>query len=68
MIGSSTAFKTAEALSQSAQTKTDKEREDITQLHPDAQSLAAVLCDTVEFFHRKDPTLSSPRRAAPPAR
>ncbi|MBI5684990.1 MAG: hypothetical protein HZC54_07905 [Verrucomicrobia bacterium] len=47
--------------SQSAQTKTDLEREDVTRLYPEAHALAVDICDTVEFFHRKDPDASSRR-------
>ena len=37
-----------------AQVKTDRERADVTALYPTAQALAVDLCDTVEFFYRKE--------------
>jgi hypothetical protein len=56
-----TAFKAARAASQQAQVKTELEREDVAALYPTAQELAVDLCDTVEFFYRKDPDASSRR-------
>lgn len=48
------AFTTARNASQQAQVKTDQERADVSALYPAAQELAVDLCDTVEFFYRKD--------------
>ncbi len=56
-----TAYKAAASASQTAVRKTDKEREDVGLLYPEAQALAVDLCDTVEFFYRKDPSDSSRR-------
>ena len=49
------AFTAARNLAQQAQVKTDRERADVTALYPQAQALAVDLCDTVEFFYRKEP-------------
>ncbi len=54
-------FNAARDASQQAQVKTDDEREDIAELYPEAQALAVDLCDTVEFFYRKDRIASSLR-------
>ncbi len=54
-------YQGAASASQAAQTKTDDEREDVSQLYPEAQALAVDLCDTVEFFYRKDPSDGSRR-------
>jgi hypothetical protein len=56
-----TAFTTARNLAQQAQVKTDREREDVSALYPAAQALAVDLCDTIEFFYRKDPDDASRR-------
>jgi hypothetical protein len=56
-----TAFTTARNLAQQAQVKTDREREDVTALYPAAQALAVDLCDTIEFYYRKDPDDASRR-------
>lgn len=44
-----------------ADRRTDREREEAMALYPEAQALAVDLCDTVEFFYRKDPSASSRR-------
>jgi hypothetical protein len=54
-------FKTLRKQSIQAQTQTDREREDVSALYPEAQALAQDICDTVEFFYRKDPDASSRR-------
>lgn len=41
--------------------KTEREREEAMALYPEAQVLAVDLCDTVEFFFRKDPEDGSRR-------
>ncbi len=51
----------ARRLAQQAQVKTDREREDVTALYPAAQALAVDLCDTIEFYYRKDPDDASRR-------
>jgi hypothetical protein len=56
-----TTFGGARTAAQGAQEKTDKEREDVGALYPEAQALAVDICDTVEFFYRKDPGASSLR-------
>lgn len=56
-----TAFNTQRGQSQTAQSKTDREREEAMALYPEAQALAVDICDTVEFFYRKDPDASSRR-------
>ena len=55
------AFTAARNLSQAALTKTDQEREQVTALYPEAEALAEDICDTVEFYYRKDPIPSSRR-------
>ena len=55
------AFLAAFAASQRAQVKTDEERADVSTLYPDAQALAVDLCDTIEFYYRKDPDPASRR-------
>lgn len=57
-------FVAARQQSQAAQVTTDREREDVSTLYPEAQALAADLCDTVEFFYRKDPDAASRRAKA----
>jgi hypothetical protein len=57
-------FKTLRSQSIQAQTQTDREREDVSTLYPEAQALAEDICDTVEFFYRKDPDASSRRAKA----
>jgi len=55
------AFTTARQSAQQAITKTDRERDDVTALYPTAQALAVDLCETIEFFYRKDPDPASRR-------
>lgn len=55
------AFTTARNAAKKAQVATDREREDVTALYPAAQELAVDICDTVEFFFRKDPDPASRR-------
>jgi hypothetical protein len=47
--------------SEQAQVNTDTQREELQALYPEAQALAADICDTVEFFYRKDPDDGSRR-------
>ncbi|MEO7934257.1 MAG: hypothetical protein ABIT76_13975 [Chthoniobacterales bacterium] len=56
-----TAYKAAASASQTATLKTDQERENVSELYPEAQELAVDLCDTIEFFYRKDPSDGSRR-------
>lgn len=44
------------------QTNTDNQQEELSALHAEARALAVDLCDTVEFFYRKDPHASSRRQ------
>ena len=46
---------------QIAETATDKEQEALMKIYPDAQALAVDICDTVEFYYRKDSDASSRR-------
>ncbi|MBI3878258.1 MAG: hypothetical protein HY300_20235 [Verrucomicrobia bacterium] len=46
---------------QQAVVNTDQQREEEMALYPEAQVLAVDLCDTVEFFYRKDPDDGSRR-------
>ena len=46
---------------QTAEVTTDKEREALGLIYADAQALAVDICDTVEFYYRKDPNASSRR-------
>ncbi len=46
---------------QTAEVRTDREREEAGALYPEAQAAAVDICDTVEFFYRKDPDASSRR-------
>jgi hypothetical protein len=55
------AFKEARDKSQLAQTKTETEREEAQTIYTEAQALAVDICDTVEFFYRKDPEPASRR-------
>jgi hypothetical protein len=57
-------FKAARTQSIQSQTQTDREREEVSALYPEAQALAVDICDTVEFFYRKDPDASSRRAKA----
>ncbi len=54
-------FRNLHEASQRAQGNTNREQEEASALYPEAQALAVDLCDTVEFFHRKDPSASSRR-------
>ena len=44
-----------------AEENTDVQREEFTALYPEGHALAVDVCDTVEFFFRKDPDDSSRR-------
>ena len=55
-------FKTLRDESNEVQVDTDKQREDLQTLYPEALALAVDICDTVEFFYRKDPDDSSRRQ------
>ncbi len=55
-------FNTLYTQSRNAQSNTDKQREEAQALYPEAQALAVDICDTVEFFYRKDPDASSRRQ------
>ena len=57
-------FNALRAQSRQAQTHTDTQREEAQALYPEAQALAVDICDTVEFFYRKDPNASSRRQKA----
>jgi len=46
---------------QAAEVNTDTQREELSALYAEAQALAVDICDTVEFFYRKDPDASSRR-------
>ena len=54
-------FKTLRDESNEVQKDLDKQREALQALMPDALALATDICDTVEFFYRKDPDASSRR-------
>ena len=56
-----TQFSTLGDQSEQAQVHTDKQREELQAIYPEAQTLAVDICDTVEFFYRKDPDDSSRR-------
>jgi len=56
-----TKFKTERAQSQSALANTNTQQEECAAMYPEAQALAVDICDTVEFFYRKDPDASSRR-------
>ena len=55
-------FNTLRTQSRQAQTRTDTQREEAQALYAEAQALAVDICDTVEFFYRKDPNPSSRRQ------
>jgi hypothetical protein len=55
------AFLAARAAAQSATVATEREREEAGALYAEAQALAVDLCDTIEFFYRKDPDAGSRR-------
>ena len=46
---------------QQAEVKTNREQEEAKALYPEAQELAVDICDTAEYFYRKDPEPSSRR-------
>jgi hypothetical protein len=46
---------------QTAERATNREQEEAMALYPDAQELGEDICDTVEFFYRKDPDAASRR-------
>ena len=54
-----TQFNTVRNQSQQAQVTTDQKQEVVSALYPQAQALAVDICDTVEFFYRKDPDPAS---------
>lgn len=54
-------FLTLRSQSDQALVNTDRQREELQALYPEAQALAVDICDTVEFFYRKDPDASSRR-------
>jgi hypothetical protein len=54
-------FKTLRDESNEVQVETDAQREALQAIYPDALALAVDICDTVEFFYRKDPDDSSRR-------
>ncbi len=56
-----TQFKNLSYQSEQAQVNTDQQREELNALYPAAQALAVDICDTVEFFYRKDPDDASRR-------
>ena len=47
--------------SETSRQHTDTQREELQALYPEAQALAADICDTVEFFYRHDLEPSSRR-------
>jgi hypothetical protein len=47
-------FKTLRGQSQNALVNTEQQREVLNTLYPQAQALAVDICDTVEFFYRKE--------------
>lgn len=57
-----THYATARTQSGQATERTDFEREDVRALYDEALALAVDICDTVEFFYRKDPDASSRRQ------
>lgn len=56
-----TEFKTARTQSLGALTNTNTQQEELSALYAEAHALAVDICDTVEFFYRKDPVDSSRR-------
>jgi len=57
-------FKTLFSQSRQAQANTDIQREELLALYNEARAVAIDVCDTVEFFYRKDPDASSRREKA----
>jgi len=47
-------FNTLRNQAQQAQVATDQKQEVVSAIYPQAQALAVDICDTVEFFYRKD--------------
>jgi hypothetical protein len=47
--------------SDQALVNTDRQREELQAVYAEAQALAVDICDTVEFFYRKDPDAASRR-------
>ncbi len=56
-----TAFKALHATSGQAQSATSRQRKTKQGLYPQAQALAVDICDTVEFFYRKDASAANRR-------
>lgn len=56
-----TQFLTLRNQREQALVKTDREREELMALYTEGQTLAVDICDTVEFFFRKDPDAGSRR-------
>jgi hypothetical protein len=56
-----TQFQSATTTSDQALVATDTAREALAVIYPDALALAVDICDTVEYFYRKDPDDSSRR-------
>ena len=54
-------FLTLRAQQSQAVVTTDREREELMALYTEAQALAVDICDTVEYFYRKDPDPASRR-------
>jgi hypothetical protein len=54
-------FRTVRAQAQQAEAATNREQEELSAYYAEAQALAVDICDTVEFFYRKDPDASSRR-------
>jgi len=54
-------YQTLSRQSEQALVNTDTQREELQALYATAQALAVDICDTVEYFYRKDPDASSRR-------
>ena len=54
-------FNAARAQSESAMSNTNTQQEESAAMYPEAHALAVDICDTVEFFYRKDPDPASRR-------
>lgn len=57
-----TEFRTLINEVQAAEVNTDQQQEELSALYGEAQALAVDICDTVEFYYRKDPEDSSRRQ------
>ena len=57
-----TEFNTLSNQVQAAEVNTDQQQEELSALYAEAQALAVDICDTVEFYYRKDPDDSSRRQ------